>query len=62
MVDKLHLIGRLITSIIGMIIIGILEYTALKVGIDSYMLGLSFALIGGLAGYNIKKIKDLFIR
>jgi len=42
------------TPIVGAIIIGGLEAYALHLGINGAMLGMAFAVIGGLCGYEIK--------
>lgn len=47
-------------TILAIIVIGALEFYALHKGIDGQCLAISFACIGGLAGYNLKKILNHF--
>ena len=42
------------------LLIAILEGIALWKGIDGKCLALSFALLGGLGGYGIRQIKEIF--
>ena len=45
----------LIISILGIGVIGGLEYVALSNGINGTVLGGSMAIIGGIIGYNYKR-------
>ena len=59
-IEAIAVILHALASIAGIIAITILEIKALEAGIDSALLILSFSFIGGLAGANIRKIRDIF--
>ena len=47
------------TPIIAIIGIILLEFKALSLGFNGTLLAMTFAIIGGLGGYETKAIKDL---
>lgn len=60
-VKRLEVLVRGFISALAILTIGVVECIALNQGIDSYMLGLSIAVIAGLAGYNVKRIKEIIL-
>lgn len=46
---------RFIIILVSILIIAILEFMAIKTGIDGKMFGLVIAAIAGLAGFNLKE-------
>jgi len=59
MTNKAQISAKTICSCIAIAGIVIIELTALKAGINGALLATSFAVVGGLGGYNVKNIQSL---
>ena len=51
-----------ICTITAIVVIGLLEYTALKMGFDGVILMTTIAILAGLGGYEAREILKIFKR